>query len=285
LKVLRKLGSIILLINKFFWSITPPLLRQSRIGMSWGRFIFYLVNLKNDHIQLTTTYFFRNRAELDQLADIACASSKDIGILVVGCSEGAEVFSIVMTAKKACPEIRIKVMAFDIDETALSIARNARYDADSRLFKYVHEDELNSFFIRENNSITVKPELQSGIQWQLGDPTRDPVYSTLPKQDIVFINRLLFHMSLDEAERCLSAAASLVRPGGHLFVSGVDLDLRTKLARNGRWIPVTDRLEAVHAGDESMTIDWPFERWGLEPLDRKHKDWPMRYCAIYKLPE
>lgn len=285
MKVLRKIGSAVLWINKLLWSITPPGFRLSRIGMPWGRFIFYLVNMKHDHIQLTTTYFFRNRAELGQVAEIVCAAQNNINVLVVGCSEGAEVFSIIMTARKACPNKQLRVMAFDIDETALNLARDAKYSADSRLFKYVHEDELNRFFVRENDLISVKPELQSDIHWQLGDPTRDPIYSTIPKQDIVFINRLLFHMSLDEAERCLKAAASLVRPGGHLFVSGVDLDLRTRLARNGHWIPVTNRLEDIHAGDESMTMDWPFERWGLEPLDRRHKDWPLRYCAIYRLPE
>jgi len=284
LKALRKLGSVFLWTNKLLWTLLPRSLRHTRPGLAWGRFIFLLVNLKKDHIQLTTTYFFRNRAELDQFTDIACGLAESPKITVVGCSEGAEVFSILFSAQKVCPDIKINIAAFDIDQGALDIARQGRYQADSRLFKYTQDDEINRFFIRDGEWLVVKPELRAGIQWHLGDPTREPLYSSIPKQDILFINRLLFHMSREEAHRCLLAAASLIRPGGYLFVSGVDLDLRSQLARAGHWRPIMDRLEPIHAGDDTMTMDWPFERWGLEPLDRHHPDWPIRYCSVFQLP-
>src|SRR4029453_4134504 len=38
-----------------------------------------------------------------------------------------------------------------------------------------------------------------------------------------------------EAERCLRNIARLVRPGGHLFISGTDLDVREKVAHELGW--------------------------------------------------
>lgn len=282
--IIRKLGALFLWVNKFLWLLFPNSFHQSRPGLAWGRFIFFLVNLKNDHIQLTTTYFLRNRAELAQFGQIISEMPGPLNIAVIGCSEGAEVYSIIMTANKAMPELKINIEAFDINESALNIAKRSRYPSDSRLFKYVHHDEISESFISDNDWLIVKPEFREKVNWNLGDPTQEPLLSSIPKHDILFINRLLFHMSPEEAERCLSAAANLVRPGGYLFVSGVDLDLRTRLARAGKWRPITDHIEEIHAGDETMTLDWPFERWGLEPIDKNHRDWPLRYCSIFQIP-
>lgn len=51
-------------------------------------------------------------------------------------------------------------------------------------------------------------------------------------QDIVVANRFLCHIQPEEAEACLRNVARLVKPGGYLFVSGVDLGVRTKVARD-----------------------------------------------------
>jgi hypothetical protein len=37
----------------------------------------------------------------------------------------------------------------------------------------------------------------------------------------------------------------MVKPDGYLFVSGVDLDVRTKVARDLGWKPVSDLLREI----------------------------------------
>ena len=29
---------------------------------------------------------------------------------------------------------------------------------------------------------------------------------------------------------------------------------------------------------------WPLHFWGLEPLDRKRRDWPVRYSTVFRVP-
>src|SRR5438034_4334882 len=43
----------------------------------------------------------------------------------------------------------------------------------------------------------------------------------------------------------------LVSPGGYLFVSGVDLDVRTKVALDLGWEPVPELIKEIHNGDPS----------------------------------
>lgn len=282
MNLVRMCGRVFLRINERLWKRSPRTVRYGRLGLLWGRLIFFLIDKQADHLQLTTTYFFRNRPELRLLADIS-ASRDDLRLTVIGCSEGAEVFSIIHTILKARPNIKLNVQAFDISETAIDTARQGHFPRKSRLFKYTNATELEELFEQAGETLKVKAAYRKEVCWHHADPTREPTISELPKQDIVFINRLLFHMSKTEAERCLRAAASLVRQDGHIFVSGVDLDLRSRVAREQGWLPITDYLEEIHSGDETMTEDWPFRRWGLEPLDKRRKDWALRYCSVFQI--
>jgi len=74
-----------------------------------------------------------------------------------------------------------------------------------------------------------------------------------------------------------------VKRGGLLFVTGVDLDVRAKVARDLGWQPVLELIEEIHEGDPSVRRDWPWAWWGLEPLNKERADWQMRYATAFQL--
>ena len=80
----------------------------------------------------------------------------------------------------------------------------------------------------EGEQASVKQQFRESITWHLGDASDPKLGEVLGLQDIVVANRFLCHMQPEEAEPCLRSLASLVKPGGYLFVSGVDLEVRTK---------------------------------------------------------
>ena len=90
-------------------------------------------------------------------------------------------------------------------------------------------------------------------------------------------------MNPPEAESCLRNIARLVKPGGYLFVSGIDLNVRTKVAEDLGWEPVEELLEEIHEAD-ILRNDWPFYYYGLEPLNKTRQDWRLRYAAAFQLP-
>ena len=104
---------------------------------------------------------------------------------------------------------------------------------------------------------------------------------TLGPQDIVVANNFLCHMHPFMAERCLRNIAHLVRPGGYLFVSGIDLDIRTKVADDLGWHPLQELLEDIYEGDPSMrTSGRGVAGW---TLNKKREDWKRRYAAAFQL--
>jgi hypothetical protein len=89
-------------------------------------------------------------------------------------------------------------------------------------------------------------------------------------------------MAPADAEKCLRNMAQLVIPGGYLFASGVDLDVRTKVALDLGWDPVVELIAEIHDGD-TLRADWPWGWWSLEPLDRRRRNWQTRYAAAFQI--
>jgi len=96
-------------------------------------------------------------------------------------------------------------------------------------------------------------------------------------------NNFLCHMDPKDAEKCLRNISRLVSPGGFLFVSGIDLDVRAKVARELGWNPVEELLEEIHEGDPILRKQWPCHYSGLEPLDTRSRDWRFRYAAAFQV--
>ena len=69
----------------------------------------------------------------------------------------------------------------------------------------------------------------------------------------------------------------------YLFVSGVDLDVRTKVAHELGWRPIPELLEQIHDGDHYVRKDWPLRWWGLKPLNHNRNDWRTRYAAVFQI--
>jgi hypothetical protein len=107
--------------------------------------------------------------------------------------------------------------------------------------------------------------------------------SALGPQDIVVANRFLCHMGPEAAEECLRNIVGLVKPGGYIFVSGVDLDVRARVARAMDWKPITDLIKEIHEGDSSLRNGWPLEYWGLEPFRDDRTDWQFRYASVFQI--
>ena len=137
-------------------------------------------------------------------------------------------------------------------------------------------------FDMEGDQAKVKSWLREGITWHLADA--DPkLIKILGPQDMVVASNFLCHMAPADAEKCLGNIARLVNAGGYLFVSGVDLDVRTKIALDLGWEPLEELIEEIHDGDRSVRADWPWQWWGLEPLNRSRHDWKARYAAAFRI--
>jgi SAM-dependent methyltransferase len=291
-KVLRKcVGRPFLFINEWVWNRLPSSLTKAHSIRLYGTLMHTLVKLRAVRKQYHGTYFLRNRPELELIRALSNQRPKSSTwrITVLACSNGAEVYSILWAIRSARPDLKVIVHAIDVSNEILKVARKGLYSLkgqelmDSPIFERLTEEEMRAIFDRENDDVRVKSWIREGINWQVADAGDPELVNRLGHQDIVVANKFLCHMRPPDAEKCLRNVSHLVNPGGYLFVSGVDLEIRTKVALDLGWTPIPDLLEEIHNGDPSVRRDWPWEYWGLEPFNSKRHDWNVRYASVFRL--
>lgn len=242
------------------------------------------------------------------------SSGSNLNIAVLACSKGAEVYSILWTLRSARPDLKLAIYAVDISKEILEFAREGVYsrlsinalktkneesvgdgvkraawnnwrDQDDSILIRLTEEELEAIFEVDGDQARVRPSLKEGITWLHGDANDPQLNQLLGRPDIVVANRFLCHMKPPAAEKCLRNIARLVKPGGYLFVSGVDLDVRAKVAREMGWKPITDLIKEIHEGDPTLTQNWPLAYFGLEPFRDDRPDWTIRYASVFQIGE
>jgi chemotaxis methyl-accepting protein methylase len=302
-------------INIWIWSHLPAWLKSRPSLCGYGSHVHSLIQLRG-RTQSTGTFFFRNRPELELLLRLLdqFPSLSTVKIAILGCSKGAEVYSFSYTIQTARPDLCLGLSALDIDKDTLDFAKEGVYSLESEekgpdtspfpeelgtdvaaktsrdqppsssMFERMTPAEIEGMFEHKGALARVRPQFRDKISWHIGDAGNPSLAAELGVQDIVVANRFLCHMVPDEAEACLRNLAQLVKSGGYLFVSGVDLAVRSKVASEYGWRPVLDLIKEVHDGDPSMQRGWPLEYWGLEPLDQGREDWKVRYASVFQLP-
>jgi Methylase of chemotaxis methyl-accepting proteins len=278
-------------LNKRMWEHLPSRVRDLYPVRSYMAWLHTLVCLSARRQQFFGTFFLRNRPALELMRRLA--RERDHGstlrIAVLGCSIGAEVYSILWIIRSARPDLKVLLAAVDISKEILSFAEKGIYTPDTSqlvgasIFERLTEAEIVEMFDWKGDQATVKSWLREGITWHLRDAADPELMKILGPQDMVVASNFLCHMPRADAEKCLGNVARLASPGGYLFVSGVDLDVRTKVALDLGWEPVSELVKEIHNGDPTVRGDWPWQWWGLEPLNRRRRDWRTRYAAAFRI--
>jgi SAM-dependent methyltransferase len=278
-------------LNRRLWKELPASSNTFSAVRSYGDLVHRLARIQNVRGQAPSTFFLRNRSQLELIQRLATRYGRKTGplrVAVLGCSTGAEAYSIAWAIRSAQPELKLNLQAVDISRWAVGVAKRGAYSTAKDFFntdilEQMTEPEINEFFDRDGDVITVKSWIKEGIEWKVGDATDPQMTDALGPQDIVVANNFLCHMYPSMAEKCLRNISHLVYPGGYLFASGVDLDVRAKVATELDWKPVEELLEQIHDGDPRMKTFWPWHYGGLEPLNKKKQDWKSRYAAAFQL--
>jgi SAM-dependent methyltransferase len=278
-------------LHRWIWQHLPSRVRNSYPVRCHGAWLHALVCRRASRRQYFGTFFLRNRPALELMRRLAQqkAHGSTLRIAVLACSIGAEVYSILWTIRSARPDLRVVLCAVDISKKILNFAEKGIYDADTselvgaQIFERLTAHERRGMFDWKEDQAKVKSWLREGIAWRLGDAADPELILALGPQDMVVASNFLCHMAPADAAKCLRNIVQLVSPGGYLFVSGVDLDVRTNVALDLGWEPLAELIAEIHEGDPCVRADWPWQWWGLEPLDRRRHDWQIRYAAAFRI--
>lgn len=283
--ILRKFAAL----GQNLWDHLPPAARKTQSLLTLSHGLHFLARKYANRGQSQATYFLRNtpliRAVSETVRDDFPEGS--VGLGIIGCSTGAEVYSLLWMIHKVIANLRVNTVALDISASCVEAAQMGTYRLGSPEFrKQLPQEILDELFDKGGETLKIKSCHSQGIRWLVAD-ARDPgLLDLIGAQDILLANNFLVHMKPVEAEPCMRGLLRLVRPGGFFVCRGVDLDLRERVALSAGLEPITTQIEEIHNADPDIDAPkgWPWRYWGLEPLDRSRKNWPARYSVIFRVP-
>lgn len=274
------------------WERLPSRLQEQPSASSVNHWIHelsrkYSVRRESDPTRYpSTTRFLRYPLMLQTICDLV--EDREFGdsirLCVMACSTGAELYSILWAVRKARPDLKILATGIDLSESSIAKGKSGRYARQDPELSGSPEELLSELFDVSEQVLKVKDSIAAGTDWIVRDVRDDSVRAQLGLQDIVIANNFLVFMSEDKAMACLRKVVQFVKPGGLLFCRGVDLDVRERVAQQFLLEPISVRIEEIHECNPRERHGWPWEYWGLEPLDKTRKDWIRRYATIFRVP-
>jgi chemotaxis methyl-accepting protein methylase len=272
------------------WQRLPTGLQERSPANNVNRWIHTLSrkfsSRKQSHLAPQTTRFLRYPPLLLTIADLIrdFQSADTVRLCVIGCSTGAELYSVAWAIRRARRDLNILSIGIDLSESAIEKAKAGRYAVNDPELSGLTEDLRYELFDTTQPELEIKDSLAAGVQWIVGDVRDDKLRAQLGFQDIVLANNFLIFMKEGEATACLRKVVQFVRPGGLLLCRGVDLDVRERVAQQFLLQPISLRIEELHDINARERRGWPWEYWGLEPLDKTRENWVRRYATVFQVP-
>ena len=140
-----------------------------------------------------------------------------IRIWSVGCSTGEEAYSMAILFSEAMEMVKqhfnIQIFASDIDVQAIDYARLGVYP--DSIAADVSQERLNQYFLKEDNSYTVRKQIRDMIVFAVQNVIKDPPFS---KIDFVSCRNLLIYMDNVLQKKVLPLYHYTLNPDGILFL-------------------------------------------------------------------
>jgi chemotaxis methyl-accepting protein methylase len=217
------------------------------------------------------------------LAERQPTKEQPMEVAVFACCSGEEAYTLAYVLAARAPGLPVRIRGYDIVPEVIEQAKRASYPREQVFSSpFVNEEFATGMFDSKDGVLTVKPQYVAPVSFDVGDIT-DPAYmGRLPKSELVFAQNVLFHLPRPVAKKAFKNLVDMLRPGGALFVNGMDMDMRVRLTKQYGLEPVAERIAEIH---EDARVDrganWADSYWGREPL-KMSRDWVRKYCTIYR---
>ncbi len=222
-----------------------------------------------DTILINVTNFFRDAPAWDYIAheiipQIIASKQNDESIRIwsAGCSSGEEAYTIAMLMAEALGvdrfRERVKIYASDLDEEALTQARQASFNA--RDINGIPPELLEKYFEHLDQRFTFRKDLRRALIFGRHDLVQDAPISRI---DLLICRNVLMYFNAETQSRILSKFHFAVNDnGGYLMLGKAEMlfshtnifqpvDLRRRVFRKVPRVALRDRLLLMtQTGDE-----------------------------------
>ena len=218
-------------------------------------------------ILLNVTSFFRDPPAWEYLsAEIlpklvaAKAEDEPIRIWSAGCASGEEAYTLAMLAAETlgleAVRERVKIYATDVDEEALTQARQARYTA--KQVEGVPPELLERYFEHNGDSYMVSKDLRRSVIFGRHDLLQDAPISRI---DLLVCRNTLMYLNSETQAQVLAHFSFALREGGYLLLGKAEMllahsnlftstDLKRRVFQKVPGATLRERLMVLAEGGE-----------------------------------
>jgi chemotaxis protein methyltransferase CheR len=255
---------------------------------SWRILRFKITLLVSRRQNRTITRFLRMPTQFEALSGpvldflLKNRTMDELKVIAMGCSIGAEPYSIASILRKSHPDLVFTVYAYDIDQECIDKARSARYKPEEVLNnELITSDFVNNTFDKVDGYYVIKNDIKKHVHFNVADVLDTNLSEQIGTADIVFAQHVLIHLKPKQAVKGFRNICRLLNPKAALFISGMELDMLVKLTRENNLIPCEYKVEEIYKERGILSKGWPYSYWGSEPFMRVRKDWQRRYSTIF----
>ncbi len=174
-----------------------------------------------DRMTINVSEFYRNKSRWDTLIERVLPTiplHKELKIWSAACSTGEEPYTLLLVLSTKLPLQRLSVVATDIDERALTRAKEGRYVKDV-IKPIAPETVQQNFQLTSDGNYIVSKELRERITFKKHNLLRDPY---LTEQDLIVCRNVLIYFTDEAKWQVYQKFAHSLNPGGVLFVGSTE---------------------------------------------------------------
>jgi two-component system CheB/CheR fusion protein len=177
---------------------------------------------------ISVTEFFRDPAAFEALAALALPSllrgrdaHRPLRVWVPGCASGEEAYSIAILLQEQLAQLAapppMQLFATDIDEAALAIARQGRYDMS--IADHVTPEQLARYVVQDGQGYQIIKAIRERCLFSAHNLISDPPFG---RMDLIACRNLLIYFAADLQRQLIPLFHYALAPGGYLFLGSAE---------------------------------------------------------------
>lgn len=181
-------------------------------------------------ITINETYFFRCPEHIDTFREIVIPDlifhkqkstlEQKITIWSAGCSSGEEAYTLAIIIKEEIqhlyPHIEFEIIASDIDEKVLNVARNGLFSEYS--VRHVPAIYFSKYFHKEGSSFKLTEDIRSMVRFTTLNLYNQEDWKQLPLLDCIFCCNVLIYFDEQSKKNVIHSFYKQLNMIGYLFV-------------------------------------------------------------------
>ena len=182
-----------------------------------------MVQELKDFLTINVSEFFRDEIQFTYLKRVVLPDllrkNESLRIWSAGCSNGAEIYSIAMMLSDIYPLTTQELLATDIDDSILALAKAGGPYA-SRHVKNIEKWRAQKYFTTSQNQYWIADRIRDKVRFEKHDLIKDTYEQGF---DLIVCRNVVIYFTVDTKQKLNLRFHQSLKEGGVLFVGGSEL--------------------------------------------------------------